>query len=60
MKLRVPPTEKNFPDIKTPPKVETNWWDQISYIAISLAESLRILLLHLIRHESTRKDSHRP
>ena len=43
MKLRVPPTEKNFPGYKNAPKVASvSLWEQFSYIAITLAETLRI------------------
>lgn len=42
MKLRVPPTEKNFPGYKTPPRVTTTHWEEFSYIAITLSETLRI------------------
>ena len=42
MKLRVPPTEKNFPDIKNPPRVETPLREQVAYIWESLSETARI------------------
>jgi hypothetical protein len=43
MKLRVPPTEKNFPGYKNAPKVASvTPWEQFQYIAITLSETLRI------------------
>ena len=43
MKLRVPPTEKNFPGYKIAPQVYTTTsWEQLSYIAMTLSETLRI------------------
>ena len=54
MKLRVPPTEKNFPGMKTPPKVYTTLSEQIEYIAITLSEALRIAYNALV-NKVTRK-----
>ena len=43
MKLRVPPTEKNFPGYKSTPQVfTTTIGEQLTYIAITLSETLRI------------------
>jgi len=43
MKLRVPPTEKNFPGYKIAPQDFTvTPREQLSYIAITLSETLRI------------------
>lgn len=42
MKLRVPPSEKNFPGYKNPPRVHTTLSEQFEYIAITLSETLRI------------------
>jgi hypothetical protein len=54
MKLRVPPTEKNFPGMKTPPKVHTTFSEQIEYITITLSEALRIAYNALV-NKVTRK-----
>tara|TARA_Y100000004_G_C8674013_1_gene310467 strand:+ start:370 stop:543 length:174 start_codon:yes stop_codon:yes gene_type:complete len=42
MKLRVPPTEKNFPGYKNAPRVYTTYWEQFTYIAMTLSETARI------------------
>ena len=43
MKLRVPPTEKNFPGYKKPPEVRgTTLLEQTEYIFITLRETARI------------------
>ena len=42
MKLRVPPSEKNFQVINCSPRVYTTLGEQFSYIAITLSETLRI------------------
>jgi hypothetical protein len=43
MKLRVPPTEKNFPGYKIAPQVfQVTPREQLEYIAITLSETLRI------------------
>lgn len=43
MKLRVPPTEKNFPGYKIAPQVfRVTAREQLEYIAITLSETLRI------------------
>jgi hypothetical protein len=54
MKLRVPPSEKNFPGMKTPPRVTTTIWEQIEYITITLSEALRIASNALV-NKVTRK-----
>tara|TARA_A100001201_G_scaffold137437_1_gene127335 strand:- start:548 stop:727 length:180 start_codon:yes stop_codon:yes gene_type:complete len=50
MKLRVPPTEKNFPGYKTAPRVcNVTAREQINYILISLGETARIASEALVR-----------
>jgi hypothetical protein len=46
MKLRVPPSEKNFEGIKTPLRVTPR--EQIEYISITLSETLRIAYKALV------------
>jgi hypothetical protein len=55
MKLRVPPSEKNFPGYKNPPRVHTTISEQIEYITITLSETLRIAYKALVT-KVTRKD----
>jgi hypothetical protein len=54
MKLRVPPSEKNFPGYKNPPRVHTTISEQIEYIAITLSETLRIAY-NVVVNKVTRK-----
>jgi hypothetical protein len=54
MKLRVPPSEKNFPGYKNPPRVQTTFSEQIEYITITLSEALRIAYNALV-NKVTRK-----
>ena len=54
MKLRVPPSEKNFPGYKNPLRVHTTFSEQIEYITITLSEALRIAYNALV-NKVTRK-----